>query len=221
MTSVHTARLLGNLPLFRHLDDEQLTLFASRVQLLRLDKHRVLFERGQMARALHVVAMGSVKLSIPGLNGHEKVVEIFTAGQSFGEASMFLDSPYLVQATMLEDSLIVEIAKEDIDAALDADPMLARRMLAGLSQRLHTLMRDIEAVSLRKASERLLDFLATLPAQNNVISLPFSKATVASKLNLSPETLSRLFADLSEQGVLTVKGRQLLLHRREALLPAE
>ena len=32
---------------------------------------------------------------------------------------------------------------------------------------------------------------------------------------------SRLFADLSEQGVLTVKGRQLLLHRREALLPAE
>jgi CRP-like cAMP-binding protein len=51
--------------------------------------------------------------------------------------------------------------------------------------------------------------------------LPFSKATVASKLNLSPETLSRLFAELSEQGVLTVKGRQLLLHRREALLPAE
>ena len=132
-----------------------------------------------MARALHVVAMGSVKLSIPGLNGHEKVVEIFTAGQSFGEASMFLDSPHLVQATMLEDSLIVEIAKEDIDVALDADPMLARRMLAGPVAAAAHLDAGSEAVSRVRPSERLLDFLATPPAQNNVIALPFSKATVA------------------------------------------
>ena len=48
MTSLCTARPAAGQPApFRHLDDEQLTRFASRVQLLRLDKHRVLFERGR------------------------------------------------------------------------------------------------------------------------------------------------------------------------------
>ena len=79
----------------------------------------------------------------------EKVVEIVSPGQSFGEALMFLDKPYIVFAQALSDAMLLHVAKHAVLEELARDPQFARRMISGLARRLHGLVRDVEAYTLR------------------------------------------------------------------------
>ena len=49
---------------------------------------------------------GQIKLSFPA-PGERKVVEIISQSQSFGEAIMFMEKPYIVFAQALTDSLLL------------------------------------------------------------------------------------------------------------------
>ncbi|QNM95128.1 Crp/Fnr family transcriptional regulator [Chitinimonas koreensis] len=212
-----TGALLGHLPLFRNLDARQLALMARACQEVRIAKHGFAFQRGDPANGLYVVAVGTIKLAIPSPSGQEKVLEFFTAGQAFGEAVMFLDKPYMVQAQALEDTLLLWIDKQDIYAAIDHDPSFARRMLAGLSLRLHALVQDIEAVNLQNATQRVAGYLLRQPREDGQIHLSVNKNVVASKLGLTPETLSRLLGQLSGKGYIAVEGRDVQLLDAAAL----
>jgi CRP-like cAMP-binding protein len=204
--------LLAQLPLFRNLDSDQLALMAQASHQVRRAKHEYLFHRGDPANGLYVVAVGGIKLAITAPSGQEKVIEFFGPGQAFGEAVMFLDRPYMVQAQALEDTLLVWIDKRDIYAAIDHDPSFARRMLAGLSLRLHALVQDIETINLQNATQRIIGYLLNQPRENGQMHFPVNKNVVASKLGLTPETLSRLLHQLSNAGLISVDGRDVQIH---------
>lgn len=122
---------------------------------------------------------------------------------------MFLDKPYMVEAQALADSLLIWIDKQDIYAAIDRDSSFARRMLAGLSMRLHTLVKDIETVNLQNAIQRIAAYLLSQPREEGEMRFPFNKSLIASKLGLTPETLSRLLHQLSEAGLIEVEGKRV------------
>ena len=83
------------------------------------------------------------------------MVDILQQGQTFGEAVMFMDRPYLVYAQALADSLLLHISKAAIVEELDTDPRLGRKMIAGLSRRLHHLISDVESYSLHSGRQRI------------------------------------------------------------------
>ena len=86
-------------------------------------------------------------------------------------------------------------------------------MLAGLSMRLRSLIHDVEDYSLHSSTQRVIGFLLQLagtPAGASVeLELPASKHIIASRLNLTPETLSRILHGLTESGLIAVKGRHI------------
>ena len=153
---------------------------------------------------------GQVKLSFVTPQGSEKVVEIIGPGYSFGEALMFMDRPYILMAQALADSLLLHVAKQAVFEGLERDPGFAKRMLAGLSRRLHGLISDVESYSLLSGTQRVIGSLlrqdvdqATAAAPYSV-TLPTSKAIVASRLNLTPEHFSRILHELAEAGLRRV-----------------
>lgn len=201
--------LLSHQPLFRNLDAAQLALMTEACHQVNVEKHKFVFHRGDPANGLYVVAVGHIKLAVPAANGQEKVIEFFGPGEAFGEAFMFLDKPYMVEAQALEDSLLIWIDKQDIDAAIDRDPSFAKRMLAGLSVRLHTLVKDIETVNLQNAGQRVIMYLLSQPREDGDMRFPFNKSIIASKLGLTPETLSRLLHQLAEADLISVEGKRV------------
>lgn len=209
--------LLAHQPLFRSLDADQLALMTAAAQRVSIDKNDFVFHRGDPADGLYVVAVGHIKLAVPAANGQEKVIEFFGPGEAFGEAFMFLDKPYMVEAQALDDSLLIWIDKQDIFAAIDRDPSFARRMLAGLSLRLHTLVKDIETVNLQNAMQRVVAYLLGQPSEDGTMHFPFNKGVIASKLGLTPETLSRLLHQLAEQDLIEVDGKRVSILDAAAL----
>ena len=104
---------------------------------------------------MHLIVLGRVKLALLAPAGAEKVVEILGPGQSFGESVMFMGRPHTLYAEALAESLLLHIGKHAILEAVARNPEFARRMLDELSQRLCRLVVDIEAYTLKSATERV------------------------------------------------------------------
>lgn len=210
---IDIGRVLTNLPLFQQLRESEIASLAAGTREIGLSKGRILFQKGCLLDGFYVTVSGLIKLAFSSLQGNEKVVSLVGPGQSFGEAVMFMERPCPVMAQALEDSRLLYIAKQGIFAAIDRDSAFARRLLAGLSIRLHGLIQDVEDYSLHSSTQRVIGFLLQLagaPAGGSVeFDLPASKHVIASRLNLTPETLSRILHSLSESGLITVKGRRI------------
>jgi CRP-like cAMP-binding protein len=211
-------QILSRLPLFQKLAPEQVAALETACRERRLAKGEMLFNKGDPAKGFFVVVFGQIKLAFPSSQGNEKVVQILGPQQSFGEAVMFMDRAYPVFAEGLTDSLLLHIGSAPVFALLETDPLFARRMLAGLSTRLHSLVQDVETYSLRSSAQRVVGYLLQqCPTRESGeasfdISLPTSKQVIASRLNLTPETLSRIFHDLSANGLIGVSGKQITIN---------
>jgi CRP/FNR family transcriptional regulator, dissimilatory nitrate respiration regulator len=209
--SIKVQAFLANLPMFSEMSAAELDRVASGTLPLYLEKGQAVFQCGDPCTGFHVVVYGSVKLGFTSPQGVEKVVEIVRPGQSFGEALMFLEKPYIVFAQTLADSMLLHVAKSTVFQELARDPSFARRMLSGLSRRLHGLVRDVEAYTLRSGSERVIGYLLRdIPDQAEgpvEVHLTPGKSVIASRLNMTPEHFSRILHDLSASGLIEVDGR--------------
>ena len=209
--------ILGRLPLFQELGNDQIRTVAAGVRERKLTRGEMLFNKGDPARGFFVVVSGQVKLAFPSAQGNEKVVEILGRHQSFGEAVMFMDKPYPVFAEALTDSTLLFIDRAVVFDLLAIDTSFARKLLAGLSQRLHGLVQDVESYSLRSSMQRVIGYLLQHCVHSDdkkgeiELVLPTSKQVMASRLNLTPETLSRVFHDLTERGLIRMNGRNILI----------
>lgn len=205
-------RFLQHLPLFASCSPDHLQQIANVTTEHRYDKGSVLFQRGDPCDGMHVLVYGKIKLTVSSRSGSEKVVEIIYPGQSFGEAIMFMTGNYPVMAQTLEDALVLFVPAAPLMALLDSDPQLARRMLAGLSMRLHGLLQDVASYSLQGAVARVVSYLLQALGEGEhagAVTLPVNKQVMASRLNLTPETFSRVLQKLSEQAQIVVEGREI------------
>lgn len=215
---------LQHQPLFSALSDAQLAALVAATHEVRADKGKLLFQRGTPCEGMYLVVFGVVKLAVSGVQGVEKIVELVRAGESFGEAVMFLNRPFPIMAQTLEDSLLFYVEAAAIDNLLAQDPKFARRLLAGLSVRLHALVRDVESYSTQNAAQRVIGYLlqsvstehgeseGDIATHATTVSLPVNKNLIASRLNLTPETLSRVLHHFVADGLIEVNGREIVIH---------
>lgn len=212
---IKTQAFLASLPLFKELTPAELDPIAAGTTQLHVPRGAIIFNRGDPCVGFHLVVYGQVKLAFLSPEGSEKVIEIIGPGGSFGEALMFMEKPYIVMAQALADTFLLHVSKAVVFDELDRKPQFARKMLAGLSRRLHGLISDVEAYSLQSGTQRVIGYLLRQDAHKSeanepyVVTLPTSKALVASRLNVTPEHFSRILHDLVESGLIAVDGREV------------
>lgn len=208
--------LLAQVPIFSELSDEEISNVARYTRERKLDKGELLFQRGDPPHGFYFVVSGQIKLAVSSAQGNEKVVEIIGPMQTFGEAVMLMDRPYPVFSEALAATRLLHIGQSVVSELIDNDPGFARKLLAGMAIRLHSMVQDVETYSLRSSTQRVIGYLLQQPEQgtadgNSHIELPTSKQVIASRLNLTPETLSRIFHDLSEARLINVQGKHITL----------
>ncbi|ABD67822.1 transcriptional regulator, Crp/Fnr family [Rhodoferax ferrireducens T118] len=211
-------RLLSALPLFSDLSQLERERIARGCRLVRLARGEMFFRVGEACEAFHVVVSGQIKLYVSSPAGQEKVIEIIGPGRSFAEALVFLGQPHIVNAQSLTDTLLVSVAKAAVLAEVERDPRFSLHMLAGISRRLHSLIHDVEGYALQSGMQRLIGYLlrdveaAVGHGSGNVsvsVHLPASKATIASRLSLTPEYFSRVLHELETQGLIQIDKREI------------
>jgi CRP/FNR family transcriptional regulator, dissimilatory nitrate respiration regulator len=210
-------RFLSVLPLFSDLNPTEIERLATGCTLRRVERGEMIFRMGEPCESFHVVVVGQVKLFVISPAGAEKVIELIGAGGSFAEALMFLGKPCMVNAQALSDSLLLTVQRQAVLQELERDSRFALRMLAGLSRRLHGLVSDVQAYALQSGVQRVIGYLLRDHEASSdggagevlTVSLPVSKATVASRLSLTPEYFSRVLRELEEARLIQVDRRDI------------
>lgn len=204
---------LKRLPLFDDFNAEELAVIAAGTTELHATRCQPVFHRGDTCHGFYSVVYGQVKLGFVSEQGNEKIVEIVGPGHSFGEALMFMERPYILNANALCDTLLLHISKAVVFDELERNPAFARRMLAGVSRRMHGLISDVESYSLRSGSQRIVSYLLNEqpPGDNGRVLLSASKKLIASRLNLTPEYFSRVLHDLVSRGMIALRGREVTI----------
>ena len=209
-------RYLSVLPLFNALSPQELRQVADGSTLRRLARGDMVFRVGDPCNEFHVVVTGQVKLFVLSPSGQEKVVELISTGQSFAEAIMFTDRPYFLNAQVLTDAVMLTVAKRAVIDEIARDHRFALRMLGGMSRRLHGLIHDVEAYALHSGLQRVIGYLlrdqdidGCEAGEVRTVSLPVSKATIASLLSLTPEYFSRVLHELESRGLIQIDRRDI------------
>ena len=212
---INIEALLSHIPLFEGLGGPELSRIARASREIHVGKGDILFHKGDPCNGFHLLVYGQVKLAFTSQQGSEKVVEILQQGQSFGEAIMFMETPYIVFAQALTDALLIHVSKHAVFEELARDHNLCRKMLAGMAMRLHQLMNDVESYSLHSGKQRIIGYLLREldeEDQNGInvaVTLPTNKGIIASRLNLTQEHFSRILHELSDHGLIVVEGRKI------------
>lgn len=216
-TPIKIQSFLANVPLFKELAGDELERIAANTHEVRAERAEILFRRGDPALGLYIIVFGQVKLAFTSPRGDEKVVDLIGPGQSFGEAVMFMERPHVVTAQALSDSLLLYIARDIVFEELERDPIFVRRMIAGLSSRLHGLMSDLESDSLNSGTQRIIGYLLRDSDESAgrssalEVTLPATKGVIASRLSLTQEHFSRILHDLAARGLIEVHGRSIYI----------
>ncbi|BCN38791.1 transcriptional regulator [Alicycliphilus denitrificans] len=216
-------RYLAALPLFQEMTPAELQRLATGCRLRRYARGDTVFRVGMPCEEFHVTVTGQIKLFAISPTGQEKVIELAGPGVSFAEALMFTDKPYIINAQALADALVLSVGKAAVVREIEDDPRFAMHMLAGISRRLHGLVHDVQAYSLHSGMQRVIGYLLhSLPEDGAGsghadcreavalnVSLPVSKATIASRLSITPEYFSRVLHELEQAGLIRIDKRDI------------
>jgi CRP-like cAMP-binding protein len=207
--------VLAGLPVFRQVAPARLQQLARHAELRNAAKDSRLYERGDPSTGCFALVRGLVALSLLAPDGTTKVLRLVQPGETFAESVLFDPQPQPVSAIVLADSQLVFLPTQAVLDLLEHDRTFMHAMLAGLSQRIHRLIADIEAYSLSSGTQRVAAYLHGLadpPSSNPArVRLPANKTVIASRLGVTKETFSRLLHELSSQGLIEVIQREVVL----------
>lgn len=217
--SVDVVSLMTHQPLFTNVPEETLRDWSRYVREKRLLRGEVLFHRGASAGdAFWLIAVGQVKLSFPSSNGNERVLATLHEKQCFGEAQALLGKPYPFTAEALSDCLLLRVDRAIYAQLHDQSHPLACGLMSGMAARIHELLHEIEQMSVLSGIERVSRYLLTHCPEDDddcsrchTVHLPVAKQLLASRLNLKPETLSRIFHELASEGLIQVDGKRIVI----------
>lgn len=202
--------------LFASLGGEDLRRVVSLVVPRNLDAGEYLFHEREPSRGFYIVRSGSICVHRVNAAGKEQVICVFRAGESFAEAALAMDTGYPADARALEPSQVLLVRRDGFIEMLREHPDLALRMLASMAIHLHTLVGQIEDLTLKDVETRLANWLlkqcpAPVCIQPHTIELKGTKRSLAAELGTVSETFSRTLAKLRDQKLIEVDGPHITL----------
>jgi len=128
---------LRHIPLFALLDDEELAVLASQVELKTFAARERIYRMGSPAPQAYVLISGKVRVTTFDEDHQEVVVDEPGEHDFFGFASMMEQTPHQTNAHALEDTTCLEISRQDIAVLLERKPHAGMDLLTTLGRQIH------------------------------------------------------------------------------------
>ncbi len=206
------------LPLFQDMGEAHFEELMAAALLQRFPAGVSLIREGELPDFLHVIVEGAVEL-FAASDGRETTIEIIRPVATFILAAVIRDEVYLKSARTLTEAQILMIPAAAVRAVFDRDAAFARAIVGELALRYRDMVRALKDQKLRTSAERLANWILEADRQqggSGRIQLPHDKRTLASRLGMTPENLSRNLASLAAHGVAG-SGREIVIADRDAL----
>jgi CRP/FNR family transcriptional regulator, cyclic AMP receptor protein len=144
---------LRHVPLFQLLDDDEAQILAARVEVRRFAARQRIFKAGEPAEHGYVVMSGTARLTTTDEDQQEVLVDEPVHGDFFGFASMLQQTEHHTTAVATEDTVCLEVGRDDIAELLMRKPMAGMDMLTVQARQFHASQKLVRSRAMRNPNE--------------------------------------------------------------------
>jgi CRP/FNR family transcriptional regulator, cyclic AMP receptor protein len=144
---------LRQIPLFALLDDEEIGVLAAQVEVKKFAPRQRIYKLGEPGKHAYVMMSGAVRVTTVDQDHQEVLVDEPQDGDFFGFASMLEDTPHQTTAVAIEETMCVEVSRDDIAALLRQKPMAGMDMLTVVSRQFHASQQLVRLRASRNSND--------------------------------------------------------------------
>jgi CRP-like cAMP-binding protein len=144
---------LRNVPVFALLDDDELRLLSSLIELRRFAPRQRIYKIDEAADRAYVMLSGAVRVTTLDEDHQEVVVDEPRHGEFFGFASMIEQVRHRTSAHAIEESTCLEVNRAAIETLLLRKPMAGMDMMTALGRQFHAAQELVRRRASRNANE--------------------------------------------------------------------
>src|SRR5205807_973930 len=145
--------VLKQVPLFALLDEEETAVLAGQVELKTFAPRQRIYKMGDPGLRAYVMVSGAVRVSTVDEDHQEVIVDEPAHGEFFGFASMLDQTPHQTSAVALEETVAIEVSRDDIAVLLERKPLAGMDMLTILGRQFHGAQQLVRLRSMRNPNE--------------------------------------------------------------------
>jgi CRP/FNR family cyclic AMP-dependent transcriptional regulator len=208
-------------PDLRDAPPEALRALARHTTLRSISRGGTILAQGSRPEGALLVVRGTIRSVCRAANGREISVELFRAGDLIADGAILPDAPLANDWEAVETGVLLVIPREALLSCLRGAPEVAVALAAQLVTRLERSKRLATGLALAGVQERVVARLVELARQDGaagpdglVLRNRPTQQELANQIGACRETVSRTVSELVRQGLLTPRGRSLLVSRR-------
>lgn len=143
--------------MFELLDEQERTLLAERLDIVKLEAGKLLFSYGDPGDSLYILREGEVELFFKNDTGERILLETATAGHFFGEISLLDGGARTASALVTKDIEALRLDRGDLDEFLKLQPAAALDLLSATGRRLRQTAQKLRNTASRNVNEEIED----------------------------------------------------------------
>jgi len=213
--AVASAGLLAQHPLFHAWEAADLARVAAMSRVVQARRGTTLFFEGAPCEALFLLMEGRVQLYRITPDGREVALHEVGKGSVVACAALFLGKSFPANGRVVSaQAELVLVSGNTFLDLLAQRPDLSRRMIAALAMRLSELADRLEQQGTKPARQRLAAWLLDQPSTPGPggareVRVDGTKRDLAASLGMTPETFSRMLAQLAADGAIATRGNTI------------
>lgn len=148
--------VFDEVPIFQLLDSDERKVLAEQVSQRQFKKGQVIYKAGDPGGLAYLIQKGTVQVSIKDANKDTIILDMADEGGLVGMSSLLAGENHQTTAIAVEDTLAIEIDRNDITVLLNSKPMAGLDMLTIVEKHLraaHELMQTRVARNLNEEIE--------------------------------------------------------------------
>jgi uncharacterized membrane protein len=144
---------LKQVPLFALLDEEEAAVLAAQVEIRTFAPRQRIYKLGEPGKHAYVMLSGKVQVTTVDQDHQEVLIDEPGPGELFGFASMLEATPHQTNALAIEETVCLEVGREDIEVLLQKKPMAGMDMLTVLGRQFHASQQLVKIRASRNSNE--------------------------------------------------------------------
>ncbi len=207
---------LRAIPIFREATDEDLDKLALHLIERSFPKDAIIVDEGLAGDYMYVIRSGRVKVTKASDDGREQILNLFRAGDFFGEMSLLDNQPRSASVSTLEPTRLLALSRRDFLELLKSSSTLALCVIQELTRRLRDTGEQASSISFQKVQQRTRGLFERIArdeggADHSRITPILTHQQIADMIGTSRETVTRAVKRLKEDGWLQQQGKRYVI----------
>ena len=202
-----------DIPIFSTLDEDHIKILQNSIHVKHFNKESILFYEGEQSDYLHILMKGSVKLYKTSPKGSQVQINRLTAPALIAEFALFEKEPFPATCEFVTDGAVGLLHYDKLYEYLNY-PEFSLALIKSLTGKISLLSALVHKETILSSEAKVADLML----KKVTIFNRLKNNEIASILNLTPETFSRILSKMKKEGIIKIENHKLHILNQDALL---